>query len=437
MIKTIESFLSKYNIGDEPIIVGVSGGRDSMALLHALFQIKKHIIAVHVNYNLRGDDSQLDRDLVKQYCAEKNIPIEILEVAEKPMGNLQDWARDIRKSFYEEVKERHHARWIALAHHAEDLRGSQWLKFLRLSVNGLMGMKQINGNIIRPFLLTSRTEIEKFVQDHQIPFRDDQSNFDSKYNRNWLRTQLIPATADRFPTSLEAHIDFQKKMENQQMWIDWMAEKWLEENLNNSAGQTVELNSQDIPQSLPAAWILYKWLSHYQFNSNEIDAAAQLPYMQVGSKIENQQYTVWFHQGKWMLNPKSTAHEEALHIDQLPYYLLDEVEWIFEQVAQVNPGLYGLSNTHQLDLSKLTPPLMLRKYKTGDDFQPLGMQGKMKMSDFLNKKGIPAMQKKQFWILDTGHGIAAVLGLQIADWCKVSDDTRDVMVIRHHHPTIS
>ena len=106
MIKIVESFFLKYNIGNEPIIVGVSGGRDSMALLHALYQLKKHIIAVHVNYNLRGMDSQLDRDLVKQYCAEKNIPLEILEVAEKPNGNIQDWAREIRKSHFEEVKER-------------------------------------------------------------------------------------------------------------------------------------------------------------------------------------------------------------------------------------------------------------------------------------------------------------------------------------------
>jgi tRNA(Ile)-lysidine synthase len=85
-------------------------------------------------------------------------------------------------------------------------------------------------------------------------------------------------------------------------------------------------------------------------------------------------------------------------------------------------------------MARLTPPLILRPWKMGDEFQPLGMKGKMKVADFLNKKGIPAVQKNQYWVLETRQGIALILGLQIAHWCRVENDTKEVLFIHHQIP---
>jgi tRNA(Ile)-lysidine synthase len=433
MISTIESFFKKNSIGQEPMIVSVSGGKDSMALLHALSQLKSKLVVAHVNYHLRGDDSNQDEAVVQQFCQEHNIIFEKRDAEEAPQGNLQDWARKIRMDFFQELKIKHQALWIVLAHHADDLRESQWLKFLRLSLNGIMGMKPINQDTLRPLLYTPRAEIEKYIVDHQVPYRDDQSNFDSKYNRNWLRNNLIPEVEERFPTSIAANIEFQKKSENQLRWIEWFTAQWLAENIDQKDSANLELDSAKIPEALPTSWILYQWLHPYGFGHKETDKIAQLPYLQTGAKIENQHYTVGFHLGKWMLTEKELNVTESISIDELPFHWINHEAWEMTSSQQVNPGWYGMSDIHQLDLQKLQSPMVLRRWKTGDDFQPLGMKGKMKVADFLNKKGVPAIKKDQYWLLDTPHGIACIVGLQIAEWCKIKEDSKEVLVIRRQH----
>ena len=437
MIQDLKNFFQRLDHSNRPIIVGTSGGKDSMALLHALHTLQINVIAAHVNYHLRGEESDKDQSLVQLYCHQNQIPLEVHHVDQAPEGNVQDWARKIRFHFFDSLLKNYDGRWIALAHHADDLKESQWLKFIRFSINGLMGMRPIQGNILRPLLFIARNTIEQYVQHNQIPFRDDQSNFDTKYNRNWLRHEIIPQVEKRFPTSTQAHIDFQKRAENQWQWMEWFAEQWLKENILHQDQYNIELSSEKIPNHLPAQWILYKWLQPYGFESKEIEAIAQLPYSESGSKIENTSGAVVFHHGQWILNLSNPLPLSPMVIEQLPWTVCLQQVWSFEIQPQVNPGLYGLPHAHQLDMAQLTPPLTLRPWKLGDEFQPLGMKGKMKVADFLNKKGIPAIQKNQYWVLESNKGIALILGLQIAHWCRVENETKSVLFIHHQtQPTI-
>ncbi len=434
MIQELKSFFQRFHLSNRPLVVGVSGGKDSMALLHGLHELKINVVATHVNYHLREEESNKDQALVEFYCQQNHIPLEIHNVENTPDGNVQDWARKIRLDFFESTLKKYDSDWIVLAHHADDLKESQWLKFIRFSINGLMGMRPAQGNILRPLLFTPRTRIEQYVNENQIPFRDDQSNFDTKYNRNWLRNEIIPQIEKRFPTSTQAHIDFQKRTENQWHWMEWFAEQWLKENITTRNETNFELRSEKIPNQLPAQWILYKWLQPHGFESKEIEAIAQLPYCESGSKIENTSGAVVFHHGQWILSLKNPWPLSPMVIEQLPWTVCLQQVWSFEIQSQVNPGLYGLPHAHQLDMAQLTPPLTLRPWKLGDEFQPLGMKGKMKVADFLNKKGIPAVQKNQYWILESRQGIALILGLQIAHWCRVENDTKEVLFIHHQTP---
>ncbi len=215
------------------VIVGVSGGRDSMALVHALLQQRPDLtlIPAHINHGLRPE-SQEDADFTKAILQRWGLPCESTKPRVPEKGNLEEWGREKRYEFFEKLAKKHKAAWILTAHHQDDDFESMLLHFVRgTRVKGLSGMAFRRDKILRPLLYTSRQSINEYVAHHEIHFREDPSNQDERFSRNFLRHKIIPVLNHTFP-GLEDRWQGQKKywLELQDM-LETEAETVLEKAL--------------------------------------------------------------------------------------------------------------------------------------------------------------------------------------------------------------
>lgn len=201
---------------ESTVIVGVSGGRDSMALVHALTtqRLDLNVIAAHVNHKIRLD---ADEDAAFANGMMQRWHIDFFETKLRPpkTGNLEEFGRDKRYEFFEKLRKKHKAACILTAHHQDDDFESMMLHFLRgTRVKGLSGMQIMRDNIFRPLLYTSRGEIDEYVAHHQIPYRDDPSNSDENFKRNFLRHKVVPVLNHVYPGLA------QRWQEQKQYWLD-------------------------------------------------------------------------------------------------------------------------------------------------------------------------------------------------------------------------
>jgi tRNA(Ile)-lysidine synthase len=222
----------------ETVIVGVSGGRDSMSLLHALKAQRPDltIIPAHINHGLRPCavyDAEFTLGMSKRW----GMDCQINKPRPPKEGNIEEWGRNKRYAFFEKLRKKHKAQWILTAHHQNDDFESMMLSFLRgTRVKGLSGMATQRQNIFRPLLETSRSEIEAYVEHHQIRYVDDPTNEDMKYSRNFLRKKIIPTLNHLYP-GLASRWQKQKNywLELQEM-LEIEAERFLDQHLDPEKG---------------------------------------------------------------------------------------------------------------------------------------------------------------------------------------------------------
>jgi len=186
---------------ESTVIVGVSGGRDSMTLVHALLKQRPDLklIAAHVNHGLRPDADE-DADFTLGMMQRWEIPCEMFKPRPPEEGNIEEWGRNKRYEYFEKLLKKHKADFIFTAHHQDDDFESMMLHFLRgTRVKGLCGMAQTRDHLFRPMLYTSRAEVNAYTEAHQIPYRNDPMNEDDRFARSFLRHKIIPVLNHVYP----------------------------------------------------------------------------------------------------------------------------------------------------------------------------------------------------------------------------------------------
>ncbi|MFC1733027.1 tRNA lysidine(34) synthetase TilS, partial [candidate division KSB1 bacterium] len=187
MIKAI-----KKSLADLPpfkrVVIGVSGGVDSMALAHVLMALDFDITIVHLNHGLRGADSNKDAEFVAEFARKWNVPYVTKKIKMTNKGNLENQARILRYMFLEKIRREKNARFIAVGHHQNDQVETILMHLMRgAGLRGLCGMRLVNGKIIRPFLNVTKQDLIDYLKKEKIDYRTDKSNFDIRFRRNLLR----------------------------------------------------------------------------------------------------------------------------------------------------------------------------------------------------------------------------------------------------------
>ncbi len=416
-MKAIEHYISKHHLfgHQSRIIVAVSGGADSVVLLHILLQLDYDCEVAHCNFHLRGEESERDEAFVRQLCATWNVPLHIkhfdtYQYADEHGISIEMAARDLRYTWFEDLRQAIKADVIAVAHHQNDQAETLLLNLQRgTGLRGLEGMHPKNGTIVRPLLCVSRTFIEDYCTLHHLDYVTDSSNSDITFQRNALRQQLISYT----PAQITHIAETAEYMQGYEQLIEtYIAEQ--REKLAHETPDGIEIDIR-ILHTYPAIEVLlYELLRPYGFKQiKQIYAALK---GESGRIFNSNTHTIEIGREYLYIFPiKRKA-------DSVPIIKTESISM---------PFTYPAADAWEavLDASVMHKRLTLRHWQEGDWFIPLGMRGKKKLQDFFTDMKLSCHAKDNIWLLCADEDIAWIVGYRIDERYKVKQKDNAIHII--------
>lgn len=416
------------------VIVGVSGGADSVALLHLLHMSEYKCIVAHCNFHLRGEESNRDEQFVIDLSKRWNLPIEIASfdttaVAAQRKISIEMAARDLRYEWFESLRNKHQTEAIAVGHHRDDNVETVLLNLSRgTGIRGLSGILPKNGYIIRPMLAISREEIEKYLIDHHLEHITDSSNAENYYLRNKIRNELIPILEQLNPSVREA---IERTAENlHQVEEIYFAEiEKQRQKLLCSSGDLFTININELKHHPQSNTILYELLHPFGFNSTVCQSITESLIGISGKQFFSENYLVTKDRESLIISRQKPLSLDEYFIHEHEHEISLPVKMKIETVDKRNFELSTNKNCAQLDASKITFPLTLRRWQQGDSFQPLGLNGKKKVSDLFTDLKYSMIQKQEAWLLCSNHQIVWIVGERIDHRFRVTDKSTNVLLL--------
>ena len=402
------------------LLVAVSGGVDSMVLLDLLRDLSYIIGVAHCNFQLRGEESDLDQQLVKEYCNTHDIPFYQKNFdTDLPKQSTQMAARTLRYEWFEALVQTEHYDWVLTAHHADDNIETLLMNITRgTGIEGLTAIPEQNGRILRPFLKYYKSEIVDFAKTHGIEWREDRSNQSDDYTRNIIRHHLIPQLTKLHPKALENTSKTIELTKEAVSVIYQQTEVFRNELFQIREDVThIPIKSLKTLQSL-SFWI-HQLFSIYGFDQGEV---IKLIDAQKGKFIFSQHYILEVGRGDLLLY-KTVNRNMNDEFEVFEDGLNDPVKIRFSK-NQING-----ENHLSLDASTISFPLKLRKWKKGDRFFPTGMTGAKKVAKFFKDEKYTANEKAAQWLLCSGNDIVWIVGKRLDRRFVPSKTTENVIHI--------
>ncbi|KAA2224817.1 tRNA lysidine(34) synthetase TilS [Chryseobacterium sediminis] len=415
------SFISQLkNLVHEPenhtYLLAVSGGADSMVLASLFRDLGNEIKGskfqfqvAHINYKLRGNDSDLDQNTVQNFCEKNHIKFHLYEVSEKdrkPDNSIQLWARELRYTFFKEIQEKEKLEFLVTAHHLNDQLETFIINLSKASgINGLSGIPSNDNYILRPLLHFSKKEIYQFAEENTIEFREDLSNKKNDYLRNKIRNEIVPALMETNDHFLE---NFKKSSLYLNQTKDFVRKQIqeIENSLTVFNQNNKILSKEKLDQE--SDFVKFEILKKYGFNQEE-----EIPKIfkaENNSSFFSKEYQLIVNRDELIFIDKRNEkeiEEEIILIDHFDFsknqISINLVDYI-ESIDGINKAFEW-----DFDADKLHFPLRLRKQKEGDELYPTGFSGKKKVSKFFRDEKLSILARQKIWILTDSND--SVLGI--------------------------
>lgn len=416
------------------IIVGISGGADSVALLHFLSTNGYECIAAHCNFRLRGEESDRDEQFVRDLCRGWNIPLEIAhfeteQIAIQRSVSVEMAARDLRYDWFEQLRGHHQADYIAVAHHRDDSIETFLLNIIRgTGIRGLTGISPVNGNIVRPFLTVDRPEIEQNIADHNLSFVTDGTNAETIYIRNKIRLELLPMLESINPSVREA-IDRTCENLNGVKQIYLLETEKQRQTITRTENDKIRISISGLLDFCQPATLLFELLQPYQFNRsvcNEIFASLKA---NSGRTFYSPQYILIKDREDLIIRKKEEAGKREFVIKPSDTKIDNPVRLRISSLTKENFQPEKEKEVAFFDAVKLQFPLKLRKWQQSDWFVPFGMKGRKKVSDYFSDNKFDLLQKEETWLLCSGDDIIWIVGERSDNRYRVDADTTNILKI--------
>jgi len=413
---------------EDKLILGISGGADSACLMHILLALNYSFELAHCNFNLRAEESDADEVFVKELAKKYQLEIHIkqfdtLEYASKNKISTQMAARDLRYAWFDDLLNKTNSKYIAIAHHENDDVETFFINLVRGSgLKGLLGIKEKNNAVVRPLLSVSRLDIEQYLNEKGLLFREDSSNASLKYLRNKIRHELMPLLTEMNPSIQDTIKGEIKILEGvSQIYITKIEE--VRKELMQEENGIVKFKISDLLALNPLQNYLYELLNPYGFVT--IDAIAKTLQGQSGKQFFSATHQLVVDREYILISPVKIENE-VFAIAEKTVDLLIPLSLKFKITADKNIVLD--SAIAKLDFEKLKFPLTLRKWQEGDKFIPLGMKKFKKLSDFFIDNKFSILDKQEQWLLCSGDDIVWVVGCRIDERYKLETDTKKVYI---------
>lgn len=404
------------------VIVGLSGGCDSVVLIHILHRMGYRCMAAHCNFHLREEESDQDEHFVEKFCAELNIPLEIthfdtLNYAKEHQLSIELAARELRYKWFESLRQKHNAEAIAVGHHADDQAETLLMHLVRGSgLNGLCGMHPRNGHIVRPLLCVGREAIEQYALQEGLHYVTDSTNADTQIRRNYFRHEVIPLLEKLNPQIVATLSRTCEHLQGYQQFIQAETTQ-LRETCLVKEGNTDYIDLKQLCRHESWKTWLYELLTPYGLQGDQVEQLTRSIHAQhSGKQYMSASHRCLLDRTKLILQPLISKTEVVPTLLQRSYTR--------EDMSSFPPAD---APTVCIDADKVKGTLHLRHWQEGDTFRPIGMKGNKKLSDFFTDQKLSVFEKEEVWIVCDDEHIVWVAGYRMDDRYKITADSHTIL----------
>lgn len=445
LISIVKDFLVEYELQDKTVIVGFSGGYDSMCLLDILSKIRQEkefydmtIIAAHFNHNWRGEEALREQEVCRLFAASRGVEF-YTKTANIGLKKSENEARIARYDFFEDVLEYYDADAVLTAHNKDDNAETVLYRAIKgTGIYGLQGISPRRESFYRPLLTVSRYDILEYCNSNNLAPNNDSSNADTKYRRNFIRLNILPVLEKINPMVKESLNSLAEVATSENLiikeYLDLIKEKViLEEGFVSSEFKKLSVPVQrrlihELIQKIGLDYDFKRIKEIHQFILNNIDKRN-------GSTISLSS-SLWLYVDEKIIeripHRKSEFKEDFnIVIDSEGEYKLGELRFVLRPYTSKEIFVFPESTAKfaYVDLSKVKMPLVLRNRKDGDIINPFGMNGTMKLKKYLNSKGVSKHRRDELLLLANEDEILWVVGVGLSDKIAVTTNPTHVIEV--------
>jgi tRNA(Ile)-lysidine synthase len=421
---------------EDPILLAVSGGVDSMVMLYLFHRLHFNISVAHCNFGLRGDASNEDEKACKQICDELQIPFfhqnfETEKFANTEKVSIQMAARTLRYAWFEELMEQHHFFYLATAHHSNDQSETILLNLISGKGAGtLQGIPLKNKKIIRPLLSFSKNEILSYAQEKKIVWREDESNLTTDYQRNFIRHKVLPLLEELNPSIQENLVRLGKRMSDMNLLTEEYAKSILAPCVHHHHDHiTISFSTlRSHPANNYLFWLALKEFGFEGIIIEDIIAASK----DSGKTFYSADYQLQIDRDTYIIKKVDTEFTYEICIESSTQKINlpgGSLNFQSSNPTQLAAPAYE-ENAAYIDASLIQFPIRIRTWKSGDSFFPLGMNQKKKLSDYFIDNKTPLHQKNKKLLLVNGDEIVWILGDRLDHRYRITPTTTSILKMK-------
>lgn len=413
------------------LVLATSGGIDSMVMVDLFHKLPFEIAIAHCNFQLRGLESFEEQKFIQNYAETKDIPLFLTQFDTEAFANdyklsTQVAAREMRYSWFYELLETENYDYILTAHHLNDNLETFFIHLVRgTGIDGFTGIPAQNKKVIRPLLIFSRSEIQQYAKENNIEWREDSSNASDKYLRNKIRHRLVPILEELNSDFLSSFQKTQTYLQDAKSMVD-DASFLVYQQVAKEKGTEIHFDLNQLKKLPNYKSYLYHWFNGFRFSAWE--DIYDLMDGQSGKQVFSSEFRLLKNRGFLILSPINLEDEnEAYFINKNQ----KEVKIPLNISLTRAEAISTVSNTTIfVDEDKLWFPLVLRRWRDGDTFQPVGMGGKSKkVSKFFKDQKLSLIEKEKTWLLCSDNEIVWVVGIRQDERFKVKNSTQKILKI--------
>ncbi|HTM93934.1 MAG TPA: tRNA lysidine(34) synthetase TilS [Flavisolibacter sp.] len=427
-------FFKARNLLQGKFLAAVSGGIDSVVLCELCKKSGIQFAIAHCNFGLRGEESDRDENFVRSLGKKYGVEVFVKKFDTETYANekkvsIQEAARDLRYHWFVQLKKKNGFSFTLLAHHADDNIETLLMNFFRgTGLQGLTAMPEENLDekfFLRPLLGVRRKEILEFAKQNNLDWVEDSSNLSSKYTRNFFRNELLPAIQKVFPQAEENLLDnidrFKQINALYQTSVEELKKKVCEQHASEIRIPILKL------MKYRHTSLIYEIIKDYGFGEKQVDEVIKLADADSGKFIGNEKYQIIKHRNWFIIAPRAEIAETIAIEEGMENICFGGGKLELKTISKEKFQLQKKETIAQLDAKHIEYPLILRKWKQGDYFYPLGMRKKKKLARFFIDKRLPKNQKENIWVLESNKKIVWIVGMRIDDRFKVTESTKKIL----------
>ncbi len=424
--RRVEKFIedkSLFGLNDK-LLIALSGGADSVALLRVLWSLGYDCECAHCNFHLRGEESNRDEAFVRHLCNELSVPLHLVHFdtesfAKEHHVSIEMAARELRYGWFESLRKERGASFIAVAHHRDDSVETFMLNLIRgTGINGLKGIAVKNDKIVRPLLQESRESILDYLNAIHQDYVTDSTNLQDEFIRNKIRLTILPLMKEINPSISESIQETSYRLAEVAAIYQQDRTEAIRQKLIRISEHQLRISIEEILTDKAPHSLLHEILSPLGFNNSQIKSIYRsLTFSQSGKRFLSANWEVIRDRHELLIHELNSN-------DQTPEILIEELEKTSSFIIPNDKCIACI------DAEKINQPLFIRKWEKGDKFIPLGMNGQKKISDYLTDKKYTLYQKNNQYVVYCGERIVWLVNERIDNRYRITDNTQKIIRIQ-------